>query len=477
VDTSLIEPASMALLLLTWPLVLNLITIIKPESKAAFYTLMIGSAAGLAVATFCYGPVTGSIRISNWVAFSLDRSSWIFVILIYLCWSMTLVYSIGYLSVHFREKADTFHRFMSATLSLSIGAGMADNFFTLLFFYLASIPAIIPLLSLRNNEATRRAVSIYVHSTIWPALLIAIPVIAFNFPLHVPFEEIHIEQMGWSHQRSAFVLAFIVIGLSKNCVAPFHLWLPRTSIAAAPVTGMIHSVAAVQVASIALFKIAKHVYGVELLSDLSNHFFETGWLIYLCGGTAVYTAFRAWKTQDLKQRFSFSTVGQLSYVITSILIGTELSMQGAMLHIITHAIAKLNLFFCAGAYLTAFGSVQASKVAEFLPGHRWLGVTAILSGLSISGVPFLAGYYSKDMMLLEEVHRHHYAAAAFLLAGSFLNFVYIYPLIRATFRKSSPAAPSAEKLPLAMKLAILLSSGIIIVISAFAYNITSYTKI
>jgi multicomponent Na+:H+ antiporter subunit D len=472
-----IEPASMALLLLAWPLILNLLTIIRPKSKYTFYSIMIGSTAGMALGTFCYGPVPGSIHISNWIVFSLDTSSWLFVILIYLCWSMTLVYCMGYVAAQFSEKAETFHRFMSATLALSIGAGMADNFFTLLLFYAASIPTIVPLLLLRRNEATSRAATFYIHSTIWPALLIAIPVIAFNFPLDVPFEKIHIQQLGWSHTRASIVLALIIIGFSKSCVAPFHLWLPRTAVAAAPVTAMIHSVAAVQIAIIALFKIAEHVYGLEFLSELSNHFFQTGWLVYLCGGTAVYTAFRAWRTQDLKERFSFSTVGQLSYVITSILIGTELSMQGAMLHIVTHSIAKLNLFFCAGAYLTSFGSVQASQVAEAIPGRRWLGLAAVISGLSISGFPFLAGYYSKDLMLLEELHRHHYAAALFLLGGSFLNLVYIYPLIRATLRKSTPATPSSAAVPLPMAIAILICTGMIIAISIFAHSLMRYTKI
>lgn len=438
---------------------------------------MISSTAGMAVGTFYYGPVAGPIRISNWIVFSLDAPSWIFVILIYLCWSMTLVYCMGYISAQFSTEAETFHRFMSATLALSIGAGMADNFFTLLIFYVASIPTIVPLLCLRNNEDSRRAANFYVHSTIWPTILIAIPTICLNFPLDVPFEYIHIQQFGWSHQRSAIVLALIIVGFSKNCVAPFHLWLPRSSIAAAPVTAMIHSVAAVQVASIALLKIAKHVYGVELLSDLCDHVFETGWLLYLCGGTAIYTAIRAWKTQNLKERFSFSTVGQLSYIITAILIGTEQSMQGAMLHIITHSIAKLNLFFCAGAYLTSFGSVQASRVAEAIPGRRWLGITSVVSGLSIGGFPFLAGYYSKDVMLLEEIHRHHYSAAAFLLIGSLLNFVYIFPLIRATLRKSTSSTPVTETLPLPMKIAIFICTGMIIALSMFAFNVMRYAKI
>ncbi|MEZ6139029.1 MAG: proton-conducting transporter membrane subunit [Zavarzinella sp.] len=471
---SIVEPASLALLLLAWPLLLNLFSIVKAKSRSLFYTITIGSSAGLALVTFIYGPVAEPIRISRWIAFSLDTPSWIFVILVYLCWSITLIYCMGYVSNQFASKAETFHRFMSATLGLSIGAGMADNFFTLLLFYLAAIPTIMPLLALRNDDASRKAARFYIHSTIWPALFIATPVIAFSFPLDQPFEQIHIQQMGWSHQKAAIVLALIIVGLSKNCVAPFHLWLPRSAIAPAPVTAMIHSVAAVQVASIALFKIAKYVYGVELLSELNNHFLETGWLLYLCGCTAMYTAFRAWRSQDLKQRFSFSTVGQLSYIITALVIGTPQSMQGAMLHIVTHSIAKLNLFFCAGAYLTSFGSVQAPQVAAAIPGRRWLGLTAILAGLSIGGFPFLAGYYSKDIMLLEEIHRHHYSAAGFLLVGSLLNFVYIYPLIRATFRKATPATPKSTPLPFAMTLAILICTTLIIALSIFAYSTMRY---
>jgi multicomponent Na+:H+ antiporter subunit D len=363
---------------------------------------------------------------------------------------------------------------MSATLGLSIGAGIANNFFTLLLFYLAAIPTIYPLIALRQDEASRRGAQFYLYSTFWPAVLIALPTICWNFPLDTPFEQIHIQGLGWSHARAALVLALLIIGFSKNCVAPFHLWLPRSSVAAAPVTALIHSVAAVQVSCIALLKIAKYVYGLELLSDLCDHLFETGWLLYLCGGTALYTAFRAWKTTNLKERFSFSTVGQLSYIITAILIGTEQSLQGALLHIITHSIAKLNLFFCAGAYHTVFGSVQAPRVAQAIPGKRWLGIAAVLSGLSIGGFPFLAGYYSKDIMLLEEIHRHHYSAAAFLLLGSLLNFIYIYPLIKATLSKATPETPVSPPVPLPMTLPIMLCTAMIVGLSLYAFGIMRY---
>lgn len=474
---AILDPASMALLLLTWPLLLNLLTIISAKSKLSFYILSIVSTAGMALAAILYGPESGSIRVSNWASFSLETSSWVFVIVVYVCWSITLIYSMGYISTHLSRKAETFHRYMNATVGLSVGAGMSDNFFTLLFFYTASILTIVPLLSLRGRRSGRRVVRFYVNSTLWPVLLVVSPVVAGHFPLDTPFEHISIQNLGWSHARSSFILAVIVVGLSKNCVAPFHLWLPTVSIAPAPVTAMIHSVASVQIGSIVLFKIAKHVYGTELLSDLCDHFFETGWLIYLCGFTSVYTAYRAWKTQDLKERFSFSTAGQLSYIITAILIGTQQGMQGAMLHIITHSIAKLGLFFCAGAFVTSFGTVQAAKVADAMPGRRWLGLAAVLFGLSISGFPFLAGYYSKDVMLLEEVHRHHYAAASFLLIGSVLNFVYIYPLIRASLRRATAATPRPAKLPLAMTTALIACVALILTLSAYAFVLMRYVTV
>ncbi|HEY3787848.1 MAG TPA: hypothetical protein VGL71_03290, partial [Urbifossiella sp.] len=180
---TLIDPASMAILLLVWPLLLNILTILKTKSKLFFYSISALSTLCMALAAYWYGPVQEPIRISKWVVFSLDAPAWIFVVLIYTCWCITLIYSLGYISAHISSKAETFHRFMNATLSLSIGAGMSDNFFTLLFFYTSSVPTIIPLLLLRSGEPSFRATRFYVHSTLWPVLLIAFPAIACNFPL------------------------------------------------------------------------------------------------------------------------------------------------------------------------------------------------------------------------------------------------------------------------------------------------------
>jgi multicomponent Na+:H+ antiporter subunit D len=443
-------------LILFMPLLVGFLTPLKRVNKVLFYAVAVAICSSMAYGTWLLPPSVEPIRLSEYFVFTLDRTSWIFVILVYLCWSLTLLYSADYVRYQFAEKAERFHRLMSLTITLALGAGTAGNFFTLLFFYLLSIPVIYPLITIRQEPASWEAGKFYLKNTLIPTLLIVVPTVLYAFPLFTPFRQFSVEQLGWSPAQASFFLALLVIGFSKNCVAPFHLWLPRSAVAPAPVTALVHSVAAVQTATIALLKIAKYVYGEEYLAGLSDHIFETGWLIYLCGGTAIYTAYRAWKTPDLKQRFSFSTVGQLSYIMTAILVGSPQATEGATLHIVTHSFAKLNLFFCAGAYLTVFGSFQGPVVAKAIPGQRWLGVAAVISGLSIGGFPFLAGYYSKDLMLIEEIHRHHYSAAAFLILGSVINFVYIWPIIKATFSRRTSETPVSPTVPWTMKAAIVL---------------------
>jgi NADH:ubiquinone oxidoreductase subunit 2 (subunit N) len=95
----------------------------------------------------------------------------------------------------------------------------------------------------------------------------------------------------------------------------------------------------------------------------------------------------------------------------------------------------------------------------------------LISGLSIAGFPFLAGYLSKDLMLIEELHSGNYAAAIFLVSGSILNLFYILPLAKASFFNPKPKEIENRAIPLSMKIAIILATLIIIAISIYTYTV------
>jgi multicomponent Na+:H+ antiporter subunit D len=257
-----------------------------------------------------------------------------------------------------------------------------------------------------------------------------------------------------------------IVGISKNSVFPFHSWLPNTNSAPAPVSGLIHSVATVKTGSIALIKIAVYIFGLDYIRLLTSNFFTGGWLIYLCGLTAIYTAYRALKTDDLKQRFAFSTVGQLSYIILAILIGTRTGVMAAMLHIVTHAIAKSCLFYVAGFYNSVYKTTSVKHIGEIMPNTRFIALVIAICGLSITGFPFLAGYYSKDLMLIEEWHSHYYSSAFFLLLGSIINIFYIIGPITNAFKKKNPLL-AAKRIPFSMLLTFIIS--IVLIISSNFY--------
>jgi len=417
------------------------------------------------------GLLSDSIRFGM-LSFSMDRFSFLFATLLNVCWFVTIIYASDFVRYHFQEKAKQFYGLMSLAVSLITGAGTSDNLFTLYFFYLVSIPAIFPLVTLRDGKESKEAGRWYICSTLGPALLIALPILVYVGQWFVPFQHLSIRQVTESDSIASLILAGLILGFSKNCVAPFWGWLPKTSIAPAPVSGLIHSVGAVHMGTIAILKIIVNLYGYNYMSQLSLRFEHTGWLIYLCGGTSLYTAICAYRSEDLKKRFSYSTVGQLSYVITAGLVGTPGSLLGAALHIATHSVAKMNLFFFAGTFNSVYGTVKAAEVAKIVPHVRWLAIPVAVSGLSITGFPFLAGYYSKDLMLLEEVAHHQYAAAAFLVVGSVLNFFYIFPVLRAACRRTDGSNFTVKTIPLGIRLALIINTLLVIGLSVFTAQIT-----
>lgn len=459
------------------PLLAGLASPLKRVSRPVYYALALALSAFSIAVTVHTGIRAEPVAFGRFL-FELDVYSCAYAVLVNVCWCLTLIYSAGYVPFHLRDQSERFYRYMGMAVALSLAGGLSGNFFSLLFFYGLSLPVIAPLISLRGDEESKAAARTYLAATIAPFVLVAIPVVALNFPLFASFGEYTVTSLGFSAAKAAGILALLIVGFSKNCVFPFHFWLPRSSVAPSPVTALVHSVGAVQMAVIALIKIGTHVYGTELLSALNDSFWGTGWLTFLLGGTALYTAYHAYRTLNLKRRFSYSTVGQLSYILTALLVGTRMSIQGAVLHMVTHSLAKMNLFFFAGICRSMVGTVEAPQVARWLPSRRWVGVAAVISGLSIAGFPFLAGYVSKETMLIEEVHRHHYAAAFFLLCGSAINFVYIYPLIRATFGRGAPAADlpasTRQPVPWTMALGLILTTALVLSLSHYVFLLMQY---
>lgn len=400
---------------------------------------------------------------------TIDKFSKIFLILVSCTWFISILYSYEFTKYHFQEKRIVFFKYLNVLLSIVMINACAGNIPTLFVFYVIGIPLTYPLIKLRDNAEAAVSAKIFLKQTLYPSLLLFLPAIVMTqkFIGHLSFSEnTTFQSQNIDPVLGGVVLFLFVLGISKNSVFPFHSWLPSTNSAPAPVSGLIHSVATVKTGSIALIKISIYIFGLDYMHKLTSVFLTGGWLTYLCGFTAIYTAFKALKTDDMKKRFAYSTVGQLSYIILAILIGTKMGIMAATIHIVTHAIAKSCLFYVAGFYNTVYNTTSLKEIGRIMPNTKFIAVVIAVCGLSITGFPFLAGYYSKDLMLIEEWHAHYYSSAIFLLLGSFINLLYIIGPVKNAFYKKNEAIVT-KPVPKSMLLTFIIS--IILLVSSNFY--------
>lgn len=447
------------LILLLLPLVSLLFLPLKPHKRNWFYGIMfLFSLASIIIA---FSIKVNTCICIQFIALSLkvDSLSKIFLILISCSWLLSILYTYEFTKYHFQKRKTVFFICLNTLLSVVMVNACADNMSTLFIFYVIGIPLTYPLITLRDNEEAIVAAKIFLKQTLLPSFLLFLPAIIVTKHLigHVSFSENSTFQSNHIDPIiGGLILALFITGISKNSVFPFHLWLPSTGFAPAPVSALVHSVATVKTGSIALIKISTHIFGLNYIHVLTSNFITGGWLIYLCGLTAIYTAYKALVNDDLKRRLAFSTVGQLSYILLAILFGTRTGIMAASLHIVTHAVAKSCLFYVAGYYNNFYNTTSIKQIGKIMPSTPFLAVVILICGLSITGFPFLAGYYSKDLMLIEAWHSHYYPAAIFLLLGSIINLVYIIGPVKNVFHLKNPSIAVA-KIPLGMMLTFIIS--------------------
>ncbi len=452
------------LIILFSPVFALLFLPIKGKNRALYYVISVLISISSIILSFnCEVDTSYSYNPLAFVI-TIDRFSKIFLILISCTWLISIIYSYEFTKYHFQEKKTEFFIYLNILLSVVMVNACAGNLTTLFIFYVIGIPLTYPLIKLRDTPTSIQAAKGFVWQTLMPSFVIFLPAILITQNLigHGTFDDSGTLGSNNINPILGGVLLFMfIIGISKNSVFPFHTWLPGTNSAPAPVSGLIHSVATVKTGSIALIKIAVYIFGLDYVHVLTSSFFTGGWLTYLCGLTAVYTAYKALTTNDLKQRFAYSTVGQLSYIILAILIGTKTGLMAATLHIVTHAIAKSCLFYVAGFYNSVYHTTSVKEIGKIMPSTKFIAFVIAICGLSITGFPFLAGYYSKDLMLIEEWHAHYYSSAIFLALGSIINIFYIIGPVKNAFKAVDPNF-RAKNIPLSMMLTFVISIALII---------------
>lgn len=210
---------------------------------------------------------------------------------------------------------------------------------------------------------------------------------------------------------NVITILLLIGAIGKSAQFPLHIWLPNAMAAPTPVSALLHAATLV---TAGIYLILRSSLLFEL-SSTSILMILIGSITTLIGGTiGLYQ-------NDIKKVIAYSTCSQLGYMV----LGCGLSNYGVSLyHLFNHAFFKALLFLSAGSVIHAIQDEQDMRKMGGLINILPFTYGMILIGsLSLMGLPYLTGYYSKDYII-------ELSYSLYILTGQ-LNISYILGIITA----------------------------------------------
>ncbi|RLG71532.1 MAG: hypothetical protein DRO11_04275 [Methanobacteriota archaeon] len=218
---------------------------------------------------------------------------------------------------------------------------------------------------------------------------------------------------------------FILGAIGKSAQMPLHVWLPDAMEAPTTISALIHAATMVNA-------------GIYLIARSYPIFTATpvmGWwvlaVVWIGAITALFTAILALVEVDIKRVLAYSTISQLGYMLSAIGFGAILASQ---FHLMSHAIFKALLFLCAGAVIHRLGTRNMYEIAGRASAMRITHATFFIGTLALMGIPILNGFWSKDMILEEALHKGFYGPFAVLALAAVMTALYSCRMYWLVFR-------------------------------------------
>ncbi len=380
------------------------------------------------------------------VAFHLraDAPGLIFATTSSCLWILVSLYAIGYMRT-LKEHAQTrFYFCFAVALFSAVGVAFSANLVTLFLFYEILTLSTYPLVAHEESPEAISAGHKYLAYLLTGGVFFLIAILmTYHWVLTTNFQPGGIlGPVSGAVSPWALRIVFVcfLIGCVKAAWMPLHAWLPSAMVAPTPVSALLHAVAVVKAGVFCVIRIVYYVFGVDLMASLGLG----GFLALVASFTLITANLYAIGQDNLKRRLAYSTINQLSFILLGVALLRPMALKGALLHIPFHGFMKITLFLCAGAIAAIAGKKEISRmqgVGRALP----MTMGAFMIGaFGMCGAPPLAGFLSKWHIALGAVESGHLIFLGVILAGSLLDVVYFFPVIRDAFFGKMP---ESEMLP------------------------------
>ena len=418
----------------------------RPAQAVTILCMLVAAACGLAsfvpVLDGSFQPAT--VDLGTWMdvggfhvewALRYDTLSAVMVAMVTFIATLIHIYSIGYMS-----HDGTIPRFFSYLSLFTFAMLMlvtADNLVQLFFGWEGVGLASYLLIGYWYDRpsANRAAMKAFIVNRVGDLFFaVGIALVFWTFgsvqftdifagiPAHLN-DTYHVLGQTWRAYEVIGVLLFIG-AMGKSAQLGLHTWLPDAMEGPTPVSALIHAATMVTA-------------GVFLMSRMSPLLeYAPGALSFvgfMGASTALFAATVACTQTDIKRVIAYSTCSQLGYMFIAAGAG---AYQVSMFHLFTHAFFKALLFLGAGSVIHAMSDEQdMRRMGGIWRRIPWTYAMFWVGSLAIAGIPFFAGYYSKDAILEVAYARGGIGMYGFVCGtiAAFLTAFYSWRLIIMTF--------------------------------------------
>nr|YP_010938155.1 NADH dehydrogenase subunit 5 [Arcovestia ivanovi]WLD05680.1 NADH dehydrogenase subunit 5 [Arcovestia ivanovi] len=209
----------------------------------------------------------------------------------------------------------------------------------------------------------------------------------------------------WMNEYSSFIiLSLTIAGMTKSAQIPFSSWLPAAMEAPTPVSALVHSSTLVTGGIFLLIRF------FPFLNQLPFFSFS---LLIMSSLTMLMAGLSAMNEMDMKKVIALSTLSQLGLMMMSLAMGMP---SLTLFHLLTHALFKALLFMTAGSIILYASHNQDLRLMGLsAPSIPMTSTSMLIANMALLGAPFLAGFYSKDL-ILEEILFNQSNSLIFLIA-------------------------------------------------------------
>nr|WRK19530.1 NADH dehydrogenase subunit 5 [Hainanpotamon sp.] len=334
------------------------------------------------------------IEVVEWEILSLNSCSVIFTLifdwisLLFLCFVLLISSSVFYYSGSYMSEDKNYNRFMYLVLLFVFSMAMmvlSPNLISILLGWDGLGLVSYALVIYYQNEKSANAGMLTVLSNRVGdvAILLSIGLMVKLGGWNFLYYTNSMVDSKWL----VFKILIVLAAMTKSAQIPFSAWLPAAMAAPTPVSALVHSSTLVTAG----------VYLVIRFSPILESSYTQSVLLIISCLTMFMAGLGANFEYDLKKIIALSTLSQLGVMLSILALGFS---DLAFFHLLSHALFKALLFMCAGVFIHGVGGYQDIRfmgcLVKFMP---FSVIYMSICNFALCGFPFLAGFYSKDMIL------------------------------------------------------------------------------